>query len=171
MVTIRSAGLEDVSTIAAINVRGWKAAFRDIIPDDFLDRIDAEERQSFIGQMILTGDPYRVAVAEDVGEVVGYVMLGPPIAEDLEPSTIHELYSLYIEPDRIGTGLGRSLMDHALQHLRNGDWDEAVLWTFQDARRTSRFYERAGWYRDGAEKTEEIPEGNPVIQVRFRIDL
>jgi GNAT superfamily N-acetyltransferase len=158
-------------TIAAINVRGWQAAFRDIIPNDFLDRMDPEERQSFVGRMIRTGDPYHVAVAEDDGEVVGYVMLGPPFGEDLESFAIHELYSLYIEPNRIGTGLGRSLMDHALEYLRNGDWDGAVLWAFQDARRTSRFYEKAGWYLDGAEKTEEIPEGTPVIQVRYRFDL
>ncbi|MEX1038834.1 MAG: GNAT family N-acetyltransferase [Acidimicrobiia bacterium] len=171
MAIIRSAQRGDVSTIAAINVRGWQAAFRDIIPDNFLDRMDSEERRSFVGRMIRTGDPYHVAVAEDAGEVVGYVMLGPPISEDLESSGIHELYSLYIEPDRIGTGLGRSLMDHAIQYLRNGDWDGAVLWTFQDAQRTSKFYERAGCYRDGTETIEEIPEGNPVIQVRYRFDL
>lgn len=171
MVTIRSADRKDASTIAAINVRGWQEAFRGNIPEDFLDRMDPAERQSFVGRMIRTGHPYHVAVAEDDGEVVGYVMLGPPMAEDLESSAVHELYSLYIEPDRIGTGLGRSLMDHALHYLRNGDWDEAVLWTFQDAQRTSRFYEKAGWYRDGAEKTREIPEGNPVIQVRYRIDV
>lgn len=171
MVTIRSACRGDVSTIAVINVRGWQAAFRDIIPDDFLDRMNPEERQSFVGQMIERGSPYHVAVAEDGGEVVGYVMLGPPISGDLESSAIHELYSLYVEPDRIGTGIGRRLMDHALEYLRHGDWDEAVLWTFQDAQPTSRFYERAGWYLDGTEKTEEIPEGNPVIQVRYRIEL
>lgn len=171
MVSIRSAGPEDVSTIAAINVRGWQAAFRDIIADDFLDRMDPEERQSFVSRMIRTGDPYYVAVADDGDEVIGYVMLGPPIEEDLESSAIHELYSLYIEPGHIGTGLGRSLMDHVLQYLRNGDWDEAVLWTFAEVHRASRFYETAGWYRDGGEKTEEIPEGNPVTQVRYRIEI
>ena len=62
-------------------------------------------------------------------------------------------------------------MDNALQYLRNGEWAYAVLWTLQDAQRTSRFYEKAGWYLDGAERTEEIPEGNPVVEVRYRIDL
>lgn len=171
MVNIRSAGRCDVPKIAAVNVQGWQAAFRDIIPEDFLDRMDPEERHTFIGQMISVGDPYHVAVAEEDGEVVGFVMLGPPISEDLESSAIHELYSLYIEPDRVGTGLGRSLMDHALEYLRNGVWNEAILWTFRDAQRTSRFYETAGWYRDGGEKTEEIPEGNPVSQVRYRIQI
>ena len=171
MVYIRAAEPGDVSTIAVINVRGWQAAFREIIPEDFLDQMDPEERESFVDQMISNGAPYHVAVADDQGEVVGYVMLGPPVSEDLDVATVHELYSLYIEPDRIGTGLGRSLMDNALQYLRNGEWAYAVLWTLQDAQRTSRFYEKAGWYLDGAERTEEIPEGNPVVEVRYRIDL
>lgn len=34
------------------------------------------------------------------------------------PSTVHELYSMYVEPDRIGTGLGRLLMEDALEYLR-----------------------------------------------------
>jgi predicted N-acetyltransferase YhbS len=171
MVDIRSADQDDVSKIAAINVRGWQAAFRDIIPQEFLDRMDPEERESFVDQVISEGDPYHVAVADDDGEVVGYVMLGPPLSEDLKAFAVLELYSLYIEPGRIGSGVGRSLMGHALQYLRNGPWKYAVLWTLQGAQRTSRFYEKAGWYLDGTEKTEEIPEGNPVIQVRYRIDI
>jgi ribosomal protein S18 acetylase RimI-like enzyme len=171
MVDIRPASQDDVSMIAAINIRGWQAAFRDVLPEEFLNRMDPEESESFVDEKISQGDPYHLAVAEDDGKVVGYVMLGPPISEDLGSSAIRELYSLYIEPDRIGTGLGRSLMDHALQYLRNGHWDYAVLWTLRDAQRTSRFYERAGWHLDGGEKTEEIPEGNPVVQVRYRIDL
>lgn len=171
MVAIRSAGIADVSTIAAINVRGWQAAFRNIIPEDFLDQMDAETKESFVGRVISRGPPYHVAVAVEEETVIGYVMLGPPISEDLDASRVHELYSLYIEPDRIGTRLGHHLMDHVLEYLRNGEWNHAVLWTFQDAERASRFYERTGWFPDGAEKTEEIPEGNPVIQVRYRMNL
>jgi GNAT superfamily N-acetyltransferase len=171
MVEIRPAGPADVSTIAAINVRGWQAAFRGIIPDDFLDQMDAQKRKSFVDEVISRGAPYHVVVAVDEDTVIGYVMLGPPISEDLNASQFHELYSVYIEPDRIGTGLGHLLMNHVLEYLRDGDWGHAVLWTLQDAERASRFYERTGWYLDGAEKTEEIPEGNPVTQVRYRIDL
>lgn len=80
--------------IAEINVRGWQAAFRDIIPEEFLDEMEPEEREPFVDQMV-EGDPYHVAVAEDDGKVVGYVMLGQPISEALDSSAAHELYSLY----------------------------------------------------------------------------
>ena len=63
------------------------------------------------------------------------------------------------------------LMDHALDHLHTGAWDFAILWTLRDVERTCRFYEAAGWYRDGEEKVWEIPKGNTVSLVRYRFDL
>lgn len=82
MVNIRAAEPGDVSKIAVINVRGWQAGFREIIPEDFLHQMDPEERESFVDQMISNGAPYHVAVADDQGEVVGYVMLGLPVSEN-----------------------------------------------------------------------------------------
>jgi hypothetical protein len=60
-------------------------------------------------------------------------------------------------------------MDDALQYLQGGPWTAAVLWTLRDVTPTRRFCEVAGWSLDGADKTEEIPDGNPVV--RYRIDL
>jgi GNAT superfamily N-acetyltransferase len=171
MLEVREATPADVSAIAEINVRGWQVALRHLLPDEFLDAMDPDEREPFVEEMVRSGHPHHIAVAVEEDRVVGYVMLGPPLTEDLDASRIHEVYSLYIEPDRIGTGLGRKLMDHALEYLRAGGWDYAVLWTLRDAERTSRFYETAGWFLDGAEKVEEIPEGNPMAEVRYRIDL
>jgi hypothetical protein len=62
-------------------------------------------------------------------------------------------------------------MSHALDYLRSGGWDHAILWTLRDIDRTRRFYATAGWYRDGAEKVWDLPEGNPVTLVRYRFDL
>lgn len=171
MIEVRAAASEDVSAIAEINVRGWQIAFRHLFPNEFLGAMDPKAREPFVNEVVGKGPTYHVAVAVEGDDVVGYVILGPPLAEDLDASQVHELYSLYIEPDRIGTGVGRLLIDHALKYLHAGGWGYAVLWTLRDAERTSRFYEKAGWSLDVAEKVEEIPEGNPVVQVRYRVDL
>jgi hypothetical protein len=55
--------------------------------------------------------------------------------------------------------------------LGAGDWSQAVLWRLEGEGRTSKFHEKAGWFRDEALKVEEIPEGNPVKQIRFRVAL
>jgi ribosomal protein S18 acetylase RimI-like enzyme len=170
MVSLRTATPEDVTAMSAITVRGWQVAFRGLFPDDFLDAMDPTRRESAFAERVNSGQSHHAAVAVD-GQVVGFVGLGPPDTEDLEPTRVHEIWGLYIEPERIGTGVGRILMDHAVDHLRSGGWEYAVLWTLRDVERTCRFYEAAGWYRDGQEKVWEIPEGNPVTLVRYRFDL
>ena len=171
MIEIRNAVSDDAEAIAGMNVRSWQASYRGIISDEYLDGLDPRDRQAFVTKVLITGPPYHTKVATDADNVVGFVMLGPPNDPSLDPTLVHELYSLYIEPELIGTGLGRRLIVEALRHLRAGNWTTAVLWTLRDLARTCRFYEAAGWWPDGAEKVEEIPKGNPVTQIRYRIDL
>jgi GNAT superfamily N-acetyltransferase len=170
MVSVRVATPGDVPVICQINVQSWQAAFRGLFPDEFLDSLDPKDREPAFAER-LTGDPpHHAAVAID-GEVVGFVALGPPDDEDLNANRVLELWGLYVDPDRVGTGTGRILMDHAIDHLRAGGWDYAILWTLRHVDRTRRFYEAAGWYPDGEEKTWEIPKGNAVSLVRYRFDL
>lgn len=172
MTKLRPAGPEDAAPIAELNVRSWQVSYRGVFPDEFLDEMKTREQQvRWLTEVLAEGSQFRTTVAVATGNMVGFAILGPARDSDLDASTFHELYSLYVEPDRIGTGLGRVLMDDALRYLRSGPWAAAVLWTLRDVTRTRRFYEAAGWSPDGTEKTEEIPAGNPVVQVRYRIDL
>ena len=169
MVLIRTATPDDVSAISDINVRGWQAAFRGLFPDEFLDALDPRRRDADFS-VAVTSRVHHTAVAVDE-DVVGFVGLRPPEPEDGDPDRVHEIWGLYVEPTRIGTGVGRELMAHALDYLSTGVWDHAILWTLRDVDRTCRFYETAGWYRDGKEKVWELPAGNHVNLVRYRCDL
>jgi GNAT superfamily N-acetyltransferase len=170
--TLRPARPEDAASIAELNVRSWQASYRGVFPDQFLDDMKPREQQlQWLSDILGERSSFRTTVADNTGDVVGFAILGPVRDSDLDPSTVHELYSLYVEPDRVGTGVGRLLMDDALRYLRRGPWTAATLWTLRDVMRTKRFYEAAGWSPDGTDKTEEIPAGNPVVQVRYRIDL
>ena len=172
MTTLRPAREEDAASIAELNVRSWQASYRGVFPDEFLDEMKTREQQlRWLADITAEGSSFRTTVVDNNGDVVGFAILGPVRDSDLDPSTAHELYSLYVEPDRIGTGLGRLLMDDTLRYLRSGPWTAAVLWTLRDVTRTRRFYEAAGWSPDGTDRTEEIPDGNRVVQVRYQIDL
>jgi GNAT superfamily N-acetyltransferase len=130
-----------------------------------------ESQVRWLTEVLAEGTSFRTTLAVEIGNVVGFAILGPVRDSDLDPSTLHELYSLYVEPDRIGTGIGRLLMDDSLQYLQGGPWTAAVLWMLRNVMPTRRFYGAAGWSLDGADKTEEIPDGSPVVQVRYRNNL
>lgn len=165
MIRVRTATPEDVPVISEINVRGWQVAFRGLFPDE----LDPRDRDSAFAERVNNPSHHSAVAVDDT--VIGFAGLGPPDAEDLNPSLVHEIWGLYIQPERIGTGVGRILMDDALDHLQTGSWEYAILWTLRDVDRTCRFYEAAGWYRDREEKVWDLPEGNPVTLVRYRFDL
>ena len=160
----------DAEAIADINIRSWQASFHGHFPDEYLDSLNPRDREPLVRDVLSSGPPHHVAVAVEDERVIGFVMLGPPFDTDVDATHTLELYSLYIEPVRIGTGLGRLLMEDALRYLRDGPWTSAVLWAPRGVERTCRFYEAAGWHVD-AQKTQETPAGNPVDQVRYRIFL
>lgn len=152
-------------------MRGWQAAFRGLFPDAYLDTLDPRDRDSAFAERVTSGPPHHTSVAVEDNEVVGFVGLEPPESKDLDSASVHEIWGLYIEPQRFGRGIGRLLLDHATDRMQAGDWEYAILWTLRDVERTCRFYEAAGWYRDGEQDVWEIPEGNHVDLVRYRFDL
>jgi GNAT superfamily N-acetyltransferase len=112
MTKLRPAGPEDAAPIAELNVRSWQVSYRGVFPDEFLDEMKPREPQvRWLTEVLAEGSSFRTTVAVASGKVVGFAILGPVRDSDLDASTAHELYSLYVEPDRIGTGIGRLLMD------------------------------------------------------------
>lgn len=73
-----------------INVRGWQVAFRGLFPDEFLDTLDPKDREPAFAERVRGGPSHHSAVAVD-DEVVGFVGLALPDAQDLEPVRVHEI--------------------------------------------------------------------------------
>ncbi len=86
-----------------------------------------------------------VLVLEEAGRLVGTAGAGPNRGEE----QVGELYSLYVDPEQWGRGLGTRLHDAALEHLGLEGWPEAILWVLQGNTGAQRFYERLGWRLDG----------------------
>jgi hypothetical protein len=67
MVHLREATPEDVPVICEINVRGWRAAFRELFPDEFLDTMDPGDRRSAFAELVADRSDHRSAVVVDTG--------------------------------------------------------------------------------------------------------
>ena len=168
MPTIRDATPDDALAVAGVHVRSWQAAYHGLIDRDYLDRLRPEDRAA--GYRFDSADPTapRTVVAEADGVIWGFAATGPCRDEDASGSG--ELYALYVDPPRWRTGTGGLLLDHATARFRDDGFDEAVLWVLRGNEVAERFYEAAGWRRDGAER-EEQPYGVVSQVVRMRRSL
>jgi ribosomal protein S18 acetylase RimI-like enzyme len=164
---IREAEPRDARAIAEIHVRAWRDAYRGQLSDAYLDGLDVDERlEQHRRSLEEPRSDWRSWVAEDGGRVVGFAVTGPSEDADAGERT-GEVYAIYLEPDRVGTGLGRSLFEHALEDLRERGFAEATLWVLATNERARRFYEIAGWKPDGAETSERVDcEMRPTVRYR-----
>lgn len=168
---IREATVSDAGTIAGIHVRAWQAAYRGQLSDDYLDGLRAEDRLEQHRRSLEQPHPeFRTWVLEDEGTVVGFAVTGPSEDADADQRT-GEVYAIYLEPDRVGTGVGRLLFEHAIADLRERGFGAATLWVLQTNEPARRFYERAGWRLDGATTSERVDcEMRPTVRYRAALN-
>jgi L-amino acid N-acyltransferase YncA len=116
---IRLATPSDAPAIASIHVRSWQHAYRDIVPDAVLDSPSVAAHEQLWRHTLESGVlEERVWVAENDGKVVGFCATGPSSDDDAKSGTA-EVAAIYLEPDQIGTGVGRTVFEHAVNDLRD----------------------------------------------------
>jgi GNAT superfamily N-acetyltransferase len=168
--TIREAEGKDITPIASIHVRAWQAAYRGQLDDAYLDGLDVDERIPQTRSMLEDAPPeFRTWVAQDGADVIGFAVTGPSQDADADKKT-GELYAIYLEPERVGTGVGRSLFEHAVGDLTERGFTEATLWILETNATARRFYEAAGWSLDGTTASELLDTGMRAT-VRYRVKL
>src|SRR5688572_28656020 len=99
---IRHATPDDAQRIATIHVEAWRAAYRGVVPDLVLQRQSVEEREAIWSQRLGTGASHTL-VAEDLGDVVGWIEFGKCRDEDARADG--EVYAIYLEPARFRRGI------------------------------------------------------------------
>ncbi|HUI03973.1 MAG TPA: GNAT family N-acetyltransferase [Acidimicrobiales bacterium] len=161
---IRRAVVDDAAAIARVHVRAWQHAYPGLVPQDYLDALDAEERAGAWAHVLgTTAWPHTgvfVAIGPDTrggadGEVVGFSAISPSRDEDADPTAVGEIQTVYVDPTAWGTGTGSRLVARTLDELRAAGFRRATLWTLDTNERARRFYERRGWALDGVSKRHD----------------
>lgn len=167
-ILVRRAKIEDAGAIAEIAVVGWQAAYRGMLPAEFLAGLSVPARKT-AWQSMLESDPTGVApawVAEIDRCVSGFASSGPPRDTDVALPAA-EVYALYVLESRWRSGLGRGLMDAVVGHWRAVGVSTLVLWVAEGNERARSFYKALGWRLDGGRQDVEIA-GTTQIEVRYR---
>ena len=166
-VTVRAATIGDTEAIARVHARSWQAAYRGVVPDDFLEGLsDAVwvDRWRTIFTEPQAGA--RTLVRDEGDEVTGFARIGPVRDPDPPGPGWDEVYAIYLDPRAWGRGAGSDLLRAALDTVADGV-PGVSLWVFRDNARARAFYERHGFEVDGLEQDLTIG-GRPVPEVRYR---
>ncbi len=167
VVTIRPARVDDADAVGEIHVRAWQTAYRGMMPDDYLDSLQAEDHATrWREHLVAPRSEAELLVLVDDHRVVGFASVGPPLDSDAPPD-VGQLYAINLDPDVWGRGLGRALLSFATDRLRELGYVEAVLWVVPDNQRARRLYESAGWSDDGLRRDDEV-FGVVVPEMRYR---
>lgn len=167
-IRVRIAAQNDVPAIARIHVQTWQRAYRGMLPDAYLDDLAPEQRISRWEQAVAAPDEaMTVLVAEDsaTGTILGFCSVCPlrdPFPIDDPFGTVGELYTMYVDGDVQGRGVGRRLIAAAETVMRERGCQSGVLWMLAENHAARAFYERAGWQRDGV--TKMVAYGEREVQ-------
>ena len=140
---------DDALAVSRVYRESWRAAYRGIVPQAFLDEMAEDRWCSF-----LTGGGAESLLLLDGQRLAGTAACGP--VRQAAPQRRGELISLYLLPDYWGRGMGKALLEAALERLREMGCREAALWVLEENRRARAFYERQGFSPTGAALADEI---------------
>lgn len=156
---VRDATIDDALAIADAHIRSWQAAYRGLLPAEFLDGLQSHlEDRTMWWRRVLRRHPGDVLVAEEAGVVVGFARVAR--CRDEDHGMLHrigEVQAIYLVESAWGKGVGRQLMAAAEDRLTSRRLGPFCIWVLARNERARRFYEAVGWAADGVEKTETMP--------------
>jgi GNAT superfamily N-acetyltransferase len=168
-VVVREAGLLDVGAIAQVQVSSWRAAYRGVVPDAFLDNMDIDERAERWRGGITDRPGGQITYLAQLDEVpAGFGAVGA--CRDSGATGVGELYAIYVSPEYWRRGIGRALHAACLDALRGQGYDKARLWVLEANPQARAFYEQFDWRSDGTTESHAFGEEQlPIVRYGRRL--
>ncbi len=165
---LRPAAPGDALEVAQLHCASWRATYRGIVPDAYLDAMDVEDRARRYD--FASPDPSAPATVLGVnwGGIVGFVTTSA--SRDPDGAGLGEICALYLHPEHVGRGSGAALLRAGLRALLAVGFTEATLWVLPENHRARRFYERQGFVADGTAKVFTLA-GAEIPELRYRGSL
>jgi ribosomal protein S18 acetylase RimI-like enzyme len=105
----------------------------------------------------------RFWFAEDNGRMVGAIAIVGHSAE------VAQLRWFILEPAYRGQGLGRQLMNEAMQYCRSKGYHQVFLYTTDEQKVAIHMYEQAGFRKIGESACHEW--GKTLVEQRYEVTL
>lgn len=166
---VRKATLNDARAIAEVHVKAWQAAYRGLLPDDFLQNLSVDRREQQWREGVQ--NPEQIILLYELEKIVAFCSFMPARDDDVDRTKVAELVTIYALESVWGQSIGRALWDEASQHMRERGFSEVVLWVLKGNDRAIKFYERMGMSFEGKTKTETRQNSITLHELRYRMTL
>jgi GNAT superfamily N-acetyltransferase len=152
-----------------VHVRAWQVAYRNLLPDEYLDSLKPEDRaQRYTFGGTDPREPMTNVAVDEHGAIRGFATTCA--ARDADVAGYGELAAIHVDPESWGHGVGQALLASARAHLLDSGFRRAILWVLVGNVRAERFYVKDGWAPDGSRRTDTV-WGVQVDDQRYRREL
>ncbi len=124
--------------ISNIYESSWKYAYKDIIPQEYLDSIPTGRWANSINKVGMNN-----LILIENGMIIGTASFCKSRWEKY--NDYGEIVSIYFLPDYIGKGYGRLLLNKCIDELKQCGFSKVLLWVLEDNHRARKFYEKSGF--------------------------
>ena len=154
---------DDLLEISNIYEESWKFAYKNIIPQDYLDSIP---KGRWANNIKRTGTNNNLVMLEN-GKLIGTSCFGKSRWE--EYSEFGEIVSIYFLPEYIGRGFGKLLIEKAVSELNRLGYEKILLWVLEENHRARSFYERCGFIPTDEFRDDSI--GGKILREKMYIHI
>ena len=169
----------DMSLLHAL---GWRTAYRDSIPADYLDREITEDRWIPVFRQNYQEGVYHGLLLYDTDQPLCCATYGPAQVDQSAGDTIcnfsspdlagwSELVSLYTRPGCWGQGYGAIILSEILTRLNEAGYPGCFLYVLQENDRARRFYEKHGFVWDGKRLDVPLTQDDVLTDLRYCKEL
>lgn len=138
---IRKAALNDAIGIAKVHVDSWRSTYKNIIPQEFLQRLSYTQRTE-LWRRNISREGNHVFVAENSdGEVIGFADCGKREKNNIEHAG--DLTSIYLLEAYQGKGVGKLLLKQLFLQFKELGFTRIFVEVLED-NKTRYFYEYYG---------------------------
>lgn len=150
---------DDRMSISEIYERSWKYAYKDILPDSYLNAIPRGHWAS-----VIDSPGWNTLILFEQEKMVGTSSFCQSRFPQFEGCG--EIISLYLLPEYMGKGYGKELLKTVTMELSAQGFQKIFLWVLEENNRARHFYERYGFLK-AVDVIEEKIGGKNVREIRY----
>ncbi|MEH6938894.1 GNAT family N-acetyltransferase [Bacillus sp. JJ664] len=156
---IREAKISDASGIAKVHVDSWRTTYKNIISNEFLEKLSYEQRTNSWIQNVSNPNNYVFVAENKEGEIVGFADCGKRASNQIDHSG--DITSIYILEEYQGQGIGKQLMHQVFIQCKKLGFNKVFVEVLED-NKTRFFYE---YYGAKLRKTDKIKIGGTDLNL------